>query len=96
MIWIVLYTAATAYYVTLIVVKGHLFHNYRESFKRITPWLVKGPEHDRMHFIDCRLCVGTWVTPFSFIFYYFVPSQLPGSLFCGWALAYLLTTFERR
>jgi len=49
-----------AYIITAVITGSSLFHHARERFKHLTPWLAPAPNHP--HFIDCRLCVGFWVS----------------------------------
>jgi len=51
---------AAAYIVTLILVSGSIFFNFRVWLRERTPFLFKGMPPK--HFIDCRLCVGFWVS----------------------------------
>lgn len=49
-----------AYILTAVVTGSSLFYTPREWFKFRTPWLAPAPDHP--HFIECRLCVGFWVS----------------------------------
>lgn len=49
----------TSYIVTMVITKGSALERFREWFVLKTPWLwIK----NYPHFIDCRLCVGAWVS----------------------------------
>ena len=49
----------TVYIVTCVVTASSLFGPLRERVKRATPWLVIG---ESKHPIECRLCLGFWVS----------------------------------
>lgn len=96
---LLIYAISMTYYVTLVLVKGHVFHSFRAWLKLKTPWLVKGPVQDRLHFIDCRLCVGTWASCFIAILYLSLPTQIAdilGTVFVVMTGAYFLAQQERR
>ena len=48
-----------AYIITCVVTSSSLFGPLRERVKRATPWLVIG---ESKHPIECRLCLGFWVS----------------------------------
>lgn len=47
------------YIVTCVVTSSSLFGPVRERIRRMTPWLVIG---EARHPIECRLCLGFWVS----------------------------------
>lgn len=50
----------SAYIITAVLVNGNVFYSFREWFKIKTPYLFKGiPPR---HLIDCRMCVGFWIS----------------------------------
>lgn len=52
----------TAYIVTAVLVNSAALYNFRVWFYLKTPWLIKGCPEQRVHLINCRMCVGFWVS----------------------------------
>ena len=48
-----------SYIITCVVTSSSLFGPLRERVKRATPWLQIG---ESKHPIECRLCLGFWVS----------------------------------
>ncbi len=48
-----------AYIITCVVTASSLFGPLRERVKCVTPWLMIGGS---THPIECRLCLGFWVS----------------------------------
>ena len=78
-----------AYITTVILTAGSLLHAPRQSFIRRTPWLRPNPEY--LHFAECRLCVGFWV---SFLFACLLCDPLTDTLLI-YGASYFLATQER-
>jgi hypothetical protein len=51
-----------SYIITAVLVNGNIFYSVREWIKGKSPWLVKGPKYQGRHMLDCRMCVGAWVS----------------------------------
>jgi len=49
----------TVYIVTCVITSSSIFEPIREWIKRNFPFLQIG---DHPHFIECRLCLGFWVS----------------------------------
>jgi hypothetical protein len=81
-----------SYIITAVLVNGNIFYSSREWIKGKTPWLVKGPKYIGKHMLDCRMCVGFWVS----LVVYLVLIPGPWSLFfLIFGAAYFLATQER-
>ncbi len=81
------YTTAilSSYIVTLVIAKSSLFLNIREWVISKTPF---GSTPGYPHFIECRLCLGAWVSlGFSLIY--------GCNWVIVWSVSYLLATQER-
>jgi len=48
----------TTYIITAVIVRSNVLYGFREWFKKKTSWLKRGGRH----FIDCRMCVGLYVS----------------------------------
>ena len=85
----ILTAIAAAYIVTVVITSSSLTARAREIFRRKTPWLKKTA--DLPHFIDCRLCVGAWISAATTIA---LGLPLPAA-FLIYGASYFLATQER-
>lgn len=85
----ILTAIAAAYIVTVVITGASLFEPARRMIRAKTPWLQITPEHP--HFIDCRLCVGFWVSGAATLAWG-LPWQ---SAFLIYGSSYFLATQER-
>ncbi len=75
-----------AYIITAVIVNGGVTYRMRGWIKLKTRWLVFGGRH----FLDCRLCVGLWVS-ITVAFAYGVPHNI----LLIYGASYFLATQER-
>lgn len=81
-----LFKSLTTYTLTFIFASSSLFYKFREFIKTKTPYLKLSPNHP--HFIECRMCIGFWVS--------LVVCNLDYNLILPtYALSYFLATQER-
>ena len=81
-----------AYIITAVLVNGNIFYSVREWAKKKTPWLVKGPKYQARHMLDCRMCVGAWVSLAVYLSLAtgYWPSPDEGLRPASWSLAFLI------
>ena len=78
----------SSYILTLVITKGSIFANLRNWIKTKTLWLsIAG----QPHMIECRLCLGAWVSLITSLFifhslFYWLPI---------WGASYFMATQER-
>lgn len=91
-----LYCVAAAYISTCVITTSSVLYDWRERFKAVTPSLYKGPT--KKHFIDCRLCVGFYMSITTTGMFSLLPQQLVdvlGTLAIVYAGSYFMATQER-
>jgi len=81
-----------AYIITAVLVNGNIFYTAKEWMKEKTPWLIKGPKYQGRHMLDCRLCVGAWV---SLAVYWLLVTGHWSLVFLIYGASYWLCTQER-
>jgi hypothetical protein len=84
-----------SYIITAVLVNGNIFYTAREWIKDKTPWLVKGPKYTGKHMLDCRMCVGFWVSLVVYLTLYFTYDLHPSFFFLIYGVPYFLSTQER-
>lgn len=85
----ILTAIAAAYIVTVVITGASLFEPARKIIRARAPWLKTSAEYP--HFIDCRLCVGFWVSGAATL-----AMDLPWqSVFLIYGTSYFLATQER-
>lgn len=78
--------ALSAYALTFIITSSAIFEHQRQWLKVRTPWMhVQG----HRHFIECRMCVGFWVSLVV------CNANWSTMLFPVYGLSYFLATQER-
>ena len=85
----ILTAIAAAYIVTVVITGASLLEPARRMLREKIPGLQITPKHP--HFIDCRLCVGFWVSGAATL-----AMDLPWqSVFLIYGTSYFLATQER-
>ena len=88
MIDFAVYTFAI-YAITFLIVSSHIFHSVRERLKEKFPFLSA----NNVHLLDCRMCVGFWVSFFAWLLAFGAVSV---SFMLGvYGASYFLATQER-
>jgi len=75
----------SVYSLTFVVASSSILKPFRKWFISKTPWLKI---EERPHFIECRMCVGFWVT-------LAVCNTNYGVILAVYGLSYFLATQER-
>lgn len=78
--------AIVSYIITIGIVSSPHLEGIRALIRSITPWLGTKP-----YFIDCRLCMGFWVSLAVCLVYGSYDLTLP-----VYGLSYFMATQERR
>jgi len=76
----------TAYILTVIITSGSIMEPVRAWVKTRIP-----ATHQARHFIECRLCVGLWISLVVAVFY-----GTPENILLIYGGSYFLATQERR
>ena len=78
-----------AYIATAVLTGGSIFHKPRAWAIQRTPWLQPNPYHP--HFLECRLCLGFWVS----LIFAAVFCDVWQDAFLVYGASYFLATQER-
>lgn len=82
------YAIATAYVLTFLIASSNVLYPARAWIKKHTPFL----KINRKHFIDCRMCIGFWISIVATYEY----ALTPEAFFAVYGVSYFIATQERK